>query len=110
MDITEITQVISNVGFPIGMCLLVFYYMSKQDTRHTEEIEHLRTTLEENTKVLSELTTLIKTCMTKKDNFYLKYQEQIKCKDKSVNSYIQKCWRYLKPCLCIRAYPKQYHM
>lgn len=28
--------------------------------------------------------------MAKKDNFYLKYQEQIKCKDKSVNSYIQK--------------------
>lgn len=28
--------------------------------------------------------------MAKKDNFYLKYQEQIKSKDKSVNSYIQK--------------------
>jgi hypothetical protein len=28
--------------------------------------------------------------MSKKDNFYLKYQEQIKSKDKSVNSYIQK--------------------
>jgi hypothetical protein len=34
MDITEVTQVISNVGFPIGMCLLVFYYMAKQDTKH----------------------------------------------------------------------------
>ena len=53
MDITEVTQIISNVGFPIGMCLLVFYYMAK-------ETEHLRNTLEENTKVLSELTTLIK--------------------------------------------------
>lgn len=60
MDITEVTQVISNVGFPIGMCLLVFYYMARQDIKHTEETEHLRTTLEENTKVLSELTTLIK--------------------------------------------------
>lgn len=60
MDITEVTQIISNVGFPIGMCLLVFYYMTKQDASHTEETEHLRGTLEENTKVLSELTTLIK--------------------------------------------------
>jgi hypothetical protein len=60
MDITELTQLISNVGFPIGMCLLVFYYMTKQDTKHAEETEHLRGTLEENTKVLSELTTLIK--------------------------------------------------
>ena len=60
MDITEVNQLISNVGFPIGMCLLVFYYMTKQDTKHTEETEHLRSTLEENTKVLQELTTLIK--------------------------------------------------
>lgn len=60
MDITEVTQLISNVGFPIGMCLLVFYYMAKQDTTHTEETEHLRSTLEENTKVLQELTILIK--------------------------------------------------
>lgn len=60
MDIAEVTQLISNVGFPIGMCLLIFYYMTKQDTKHTEETEHLRSTLEENTKVLQELTTLIK--------------------------------------------------
>lgn len=60
MDITEVTQIISNVGFPIGMCLLVFYYMAKQDTKHTEETEHLRNTLQENTKVLQELSNLIK--------------------------------------------------
>lgn len=60
MDITEVTQLISNAGFPIGMCLLVFYYMAKQDNKHTEETEHLRSTLEENTKVLQELTILIK--------------------------------------------------
>lgn len=65
MDITEVTQIISNVGFPIGMCLLVFYYMAKQDTKHTEEMEHLRSTLEENTRVLSELTTLIKNVYVK---------------------------------------------
>lgn len=61
MDITQLTQMISNVGFPIAMCLLVFYYMTKHDEKHKEETDNLRKTLEDNTKVLSELSTLIKT-------------------------------------------------
>lgn len=61
MDITQFTQMISNVGFPIAMCLIVFYYMNKHDEQHKEETDNLRTTLEDNTKVLSELSTLIKT-------------------------------------------------
>lgn len=67
MDITQITQVISNVGFPIAMCLLVFYYMAKHDEQHKEETDNLRTTLEDNTKVLSELSTLIKTLTNGKE-------------------------------------------
>lgn len=61
MDITQIIQTISNVGFPIAMCLLVFFYMTKHDEQHKEETDNLRTTLEDNTTVLSELSTLIKT-------------------------------------------------
>ena len=60
MDITQVTQMISNVGFPIAMCLIVFYYMTKHDDMHKAETDNLRTTLEDNTKVLSELCTLIK--------------------------------------------------
>ena len=51
MDITQVTQMISNVGFPIAMCLIVFYYMTKHDEQHKEETDNLRTTLEDNTKV-----------------------------------------------------------
>lgn len=61
MDITQLTQMISNVGFPIAMCLIVFYYMTKHDEQHKEETDNLRKTLEDNTKVLSELSNLIKT-------------------------------------------------
>lgn len=67
MDITQITQMISNAGFPIAMCLIVFYYMTKHDEQHNEEIDNLRNTLEENTKVLSELSTLIKTLTNGKE-------------------------------------------
>lgn len=67
MDITQVTQMISNVGFPIAMCLIVFYYMTKHDEQHKEENDNLRTTLEDNTKVLSELSTLIKTLTNGKE-------------------------------------------
>lgn len=66
MDITQVTQMISNVGFPIVMCLIVFYYMT-HDEQHKEETDKLSTTLEENTKVLSELITLIKTLTNGKE-------------------------------------------
>ena len=66
MDITQVTQMISNVGFPISMCLIVFYYMTKHDEQHKEETDNLRKTLEDNTKVLSELSILIKTLINGK--------------------------------------------
>lgn len=61
MDIDNITTIISNVGFPAGMCLLLFIYMEKQNERHQQETDKINDTLKDNTKVLSELTTLIKT-------------------------------------------------
>ena len=67
MDITQVTQMISNVGFPMAMCLIVFYYMNKHDEQHKEETDKLRTTLEYNTKVLSELSTIIKTLTNGKE-------------------------------------------
>lgn len=61
MDINEIVSIISNVGFPIAVCVVLFFYMSKQNDKHKEEIDKLSETLQGNTKVLTELCTLIKT-------------------------------------------------
>jgi hypothetical protein len=55
MEVNEILNIISNVGFPIAVCVVLFYYMNKQ------EIDKLSETLQGNTKVLTELCTLIKT-------------------------------------------------
>lgn len=60
MTVQDIINLISSVGFPIVMCSALFYYMVKQQQSHSEEMEKLRGTVEENTKVLTELTTLIK--------------------------------------------------
>lgn len=61
MEVNEIVNIISNVGFPIAVCLVMFYYMNKQSEKHKEEIDKLSETLQGNTKVLTELCTLIKT-------------------------------------------------
>lgn len=67
MDANNIITIISNLGFPIAMCVALFWYMIKQREVHKEETEHLKDTIAENTKVLAELTTLIKLLTDEKE-------------------------------------------
>lgn len=67
MDFATIETFITSVGFPIAMCLLLFYYMQKSDEKHEEEIKSLTATITANTQVLTELTTMIKTFIDKED-------------------------------------------
>ena len=61
MDIDPVTQLVSNVGFPVAVCIALFFYMEKQNERHQQETDKLNETVQSNTKVLTELCTLIKT-------------------------------------------------
>lgn len=61
MDIDSVIQLVSNVGFPVAVCIALFFYMEKQNERHQQETDKLNETLQSNTKVLTELCTLIKT-------------------------------------------------
>ena len=61
MDIESVTQLVSNVGFPVAVCIALFFYMEKQNERHQQETDKLNETVQSNTKVLTELCTLIKT-------------------------------------------------
>lgn len=61
MDTNGIISLISNVGFPVAVCVALFYYMEKQNERHQNETDKLNETVQSNTKVLTELCTLIKT-------------------------------------------------
>ena len=67
MDANTIIQIISSLGFPIVMCGALFWYMVKQSQVHQAETEHLKDTISENTKVLAELTTLIKILTDEKE-------------------------------------------
>lgn len=61
MNIDSVTQLVSNVGFPVAVCIALFFYMEKQNERHQHETDKLNETVQSNTKVLTELCTLIKT-------------------------------------------------
>lgn len=60
MDIQMIIELVTTLGFPIVVCVFLFYYMVKQDDRNRNTIKELSETIQGNTKVLAELYVLIK--------------------------------------------------
>ena len=57
MDVSALTSLISSVGFPIVCCIYLIYSNNKTAEKHTEEVEKLRVTVENNTKVMLKLCT-----------------------------------------------------
>lgn len=66
MDVEQILQIISNVGFPIAVCLICFFAIYKLEMQHRDDImkfhtEHMqessemRSTINNNTMVMQKL-------------------------------------------------------
>lgn len=55
MDWQTITSLISGLGFPIVACIALFSEMRKRDERHSEEVDSLRKSLDDNTVVITRL-------------------------------------------------------
>ena len=55
MDVSEIIQAISTVGFPIVMCLLFMYYIKYINDQHKNEIDKLSQSVNNNTLVMKKL-------------------------------------------------------
>ena len=55
MDITVITDLISNIGFPISVCIAMFWYINKKDEEHNQEVDGLRQSLDKNTEAVTRL-------------------------------------------------------
>lgn len=51
----EISTLISTLGFPIGMCLIMCYYINKINDTHKEETDKFAEALNNNTVVLQKL-------------------------------------------------------
>nr|DAI40853.1 MAG TPA: YvrJ protein family protein [Caudoviricetes sp.] len=55
MDVQAITSIITNVGFPIAVCLICFWYINKMQEQHKAETDKLAEALNNNTLVMQKL-------------------------------------------------------
>jgi hypothetical protein len=55
----NIIQIVQSLGFPICMTFLIFWRMNKESDQHKTEVDTLKDTIAENTKVLAQLQQLI---------------------------------------------------
>lgn len=71
MSVVDITNLISSVGFPIIMCIVLFKYMESNDDKREVEAKELRDAINKNTVVLTELIAKIDSAVSQligKDN------------------------------------------
>ena len=57
----NVTQLISSLGFPIVMCIIMFKYMTEESKNHRDEVNALKDSIKENTVVLADLKSMIQT-------------------------------------------------
>lgn len=55
MDVNGISQLIGSLGFPIACCIYLIWSNNKTNEAHKEEVDKLRETVENNTKVMIKL-------------------------------------------------------
>lgn len=55
MDFQALLQAIGSVGFPIVACIYLIYSQQKTSEKHAEEMDKMRETVENNTKVMYKL-------------------------------------------------------
>ena len=55
----DIVQIISTVGFPIAMCLLLFWNMKQEQETHKTEVLELKDVISRNNEILASLKQLI---------------------------------------------------
>lgn len=54
-----VVQIISTVGFPIAMCMLMFWFLNKEQETHKAEMLELKDVISKNNEVLAALKQLI---------------------------------------------------
>ena len=54
-----IVQIISTVGFPIAMCVIMFWFLNKEQENHKNEMLELKDVIARNNEVLASLKQLI---------------------------------------------------
>ena len=55
MDLTQIASIISQLGFPIAVCIMCFWYIKKLNEDHKEEVKQLSEAIQNNTLVMQQI-------------------------------------------------------
>lgn len=55
MEQQTIMELINGVGFPITVCVALFWLVLKNNDMYTQTIEKLRSTIDHNTEILNEV-------------------------------------------------------
>lgn len=58
-NIDIITQLITNIGFPVAMCIMMFWFLTKEQEVHKQEMLELKDVIARNNEVLASLKQLI---------------------------------------------------
>lgn len=59
MDFNAIIQAIGSVGFPIVACIYMIYTNNKNSESHAKEIDKLRETVDNNTRVMIQISEVL---------------------------------------------------
>lgn len=55
MEITEIVSMISTVGFPIAMCIMLCWYVKSSNDSYRQDIKSLQQSIDNNTAVMNKI-------------------------------------------------------
>lgn len=55
IDTQAIVSIISNLGFPIAVCIALFWLVIKLNESFNDTIDKLRNTIDENTKLIDDV-------------------------------------------------------
>ncbi len=63
MDMSAVTQMITNLGFPIACVVALFWEWNKERENHKEEMEKLTAALNNNTEALIKIEEFIRNAL-----------------------------------------------
>ena len=55
MEVTEIINMVSTVGFPIAMCLMLSWYVKTTNDSYRNDIKSLQQSIDNNTTVMNKI-------------------------------------------------------
>ena len=55
MTVESVVKIISEIGFPIAVCLICFWYIKKMQEDHKEEMNKMAEAIHNNTMVMQKL-------------------------------------------------------